>query len=216
MKSFHGVNIDVLRPSLEERRQYIAEVATKVFARKGYKAASLRDIATEAGISKAGLYHYFKNKEDVLYYLLKTKHYEHLKALKDCVKNCEEKKLKPEEAFRELIQTYANYINNQKELRLVVLQDRHQLTGANKRGLRKLEQAILRTLRDQVEKLPGISRKYDPNVISFLIIAMSHWLGSWLREDGKLSQDEAITQSAEIILHGAFQKIHSGQPTLPD
>ena len=151
-------------------------MATKVFARNGY-----------------------------LYYLLKTKHYDHLKALKDCMKTCEWKGLGPEEAFRELIHTYANYINNEKELRLVVLQDRHQLTKANKRGLRKIEQEILRTLRDQVRKLPGISKKYDPNVISFLIIATSHWLGSWL------SQDEAITQSAEIILHGAFQKIHSGK-----
>ena len=201
----------MFRPSLEDRKKYIAEMATKVFARNGYMAASLQDIAKEAGISKAGLYHYFKNKEDILYYLLKTKHYDHLKALKDCMKTCEEKGLEPEETFRKLIHTYANYINNEKELRLVVLQDRHQLTKANKRGLRKIEQEILRTLRDQVRKLPGISKKYDPNVISFLIIAMSHWLGSWLREDGKLSQGEAITQSAEIILHGAFQKIHSGK-----
>ena len=186
-------------------------MATKVFARNGYKAASLQDIALEAGISKAGLYHYFKNKEDILYYLLKTKHYDHLKALENCMKTCEERKLKPEEAFKELIRTYANYINNEKELRLVVLQDRHQLTGANKAGLQQIEQQILRTLRDQVRKLPGISKKYDPNVISFLIIAMSHWLGSWLREEGKLSQDEAITQSAEIILHGAFQRTQAGK-----
>lgn len=196
---------------MEERRNYIGEIATKVFAAKGYMTASLQDIATDAGISKAGLYHYFKTKEDILYYLLKTKHYDLLKALKDCMKACEEKKLESEEAFRELICTYANFINDEEGLRLVVLQDRHQLSGANKKGLRKIEREILHTLRGQVESLPGINKKYDSNLISFIIISMSHWLGSWLKKGGQLSQQEVITLSAEIILHGVFKKTPSGK-----
>jgi len=196
----------MLRPSLKERKQYLAEIATSVFAKQGYRAASLQNVADVAGISKAGIYHYFKTKEDILYYLIKTKHDKFLHVLKDCILESEKKKLDPEDTLRKLIYAYANFINNEKELRLIVLQDRHQLTGENKRNLRRIEREILQTLRDQIKKLPGVKKKYNPNVISFLIISMSHWMGSWLKENGNLDQEEAIKQSTDIILYGAIQK----------
>lgn len=195
----------MLRPTMDERRQYLADIAIRVFARKGYANTSLQKIAQEADISKAGLYHYFETKEDILYYSLKTKNFELLKALKDSMKKSEESRLSPEQSFRELIYTYATFINNQKDLRLMVLQDRHQLTGENKVGLIKIEQEILKTIRTQVARLSGMNKKYNPNVISFMVISMSHWLGAWLKDDGELNQDEAIKQSADIILHGVFK-----------
>jgi AcrR family transcriptional regulator len=50
----------------EERRLQIMEMALKVFAEKGFKSASIKDIAEAAGISQGLMYHYFKNKEDLL------------------------------------------------------------------------------------------------------------------------------------------------------
>ena len=185
---------------------YLADIAIKLFAKNGYATTSLQDIAKEAGISKAGLYHYFETKEDILYYALKNAHFEFLNALKQSMEDSKQKNLSPEESFRNLIYTYASFINNEKDFRLVVLQDRHQLTGENRKGLRSIERAILKTFKDQVTNLPGISDKCDPNVISFMIFAMSHWLGSWLNENGSLSEEDAIKQHADIILHGVFEQ----------
>jgi AcrR family transcriptional regulator len=42
------------------------ETALKVFAAKGFKTASIKDIAEAAEISQGLMYHYFKNKEDLL------------------------------------------------------------------------------------------------------------------------------------------------------
>jgi AcrR family transcriptional regulator len=49
-----------------EKREAILEAAIKVFARSGYHRARVSDIAREAGIAYGLVYHYFKNKEEIL------------------------------------------------------------------------------------------------------------------------------------------------------
>jgi AcrR family transcriptional regulator len=48
------------------RRQDILEVAAQLFMSKGYAETSIRDIATDAGVRPASLYHYFASKDDLL------------------------------------------------------------------------------------------------------------------------------------------------------
>ena len=51
---------------MENRRQQLLQAATKVFAKKGYHEARIADIAKEAGVAYGLVYHYFKNKEEIL------------------------------------------------------------------------------------------------------------------------------------------------------
>ncbi len=51
---------------LEDRRRQLREAATRVFARKGFHESRIADIATEAGVAYGLVYHYFKNKEEIL------------------------------------------------------------------------------------------------------------------------------------------------------
>ncbi|KRE28887.1 TetR/AcrR family transcriptional regulator [Agromyces sp. Soil535] len=48
-----------------ERREQILAAATEAFARSGFAATSLDDIATEAGISRVILYRHFDSKTDL-------------------------------------------------------------------------------------------------------------------------------------------------------
>jgi AcrR family transcriptional regulator len=50
---------------LEARRQSILTAATKVFSQKGIAAATMAEIASEAGISPGAIYRYFENKEQL-------------------------------------------------------------------------------------------------------------------------------------------------------
>jgi AcrR family transcriptional regulator len=50
----------------EEKRRLLLQAAVRVFARKGYHAARISDIAEEAGVAYGLLYHYFDSKEEVL------------------------------------------------------------------------------------------------------------------------------------------------------
>lgn len=47
----------------EVRKQEIIDTAMKVFAEKGYEAASMKDIAAEMKIAPGLVYHYFPNKQ---------------------------------------------------------------------------------------------------------------------------------------------------------
>jgi TetR/AcrR family fatty acid metabolism transcriptional regulator len=51
---------------LEDRRRQIRVAATRVFSRKGYHETRIADIANEAGVAYGLVYHYFKNKEEIL------------------------------------------------------------------------------------------------------------------------------------------------------
>jgi AcrR family transcriptional regulator len=50
----------------EEKRRLIRDAAVRVFARKGYHASRVGDIAEEAGVAHGLLYHYFASKEELL------------------------------------------------------------------------------------------------------------------------------------------------------
>ena len=51
-------------------RNRVFEVAAEVFHRKGYDNTSMSDIASAAGLTKAGLYHHVESKEQLLYTVL--------------------------------------------------------------------------------------------------------------------------------------------------
>ncbi len=53
-------------PLRRDKRNLIVDAAIRVFARMGYHGARISDIAQEAGIAYGLVYHYFKNKEEIL------------------------------------------------------------------------------------------------------------------------------------------------------
>lgn len=50
---------------IEARRQSILEAALRVFASRGVAAATMADIAEEAGLSAGAIYRYFESKQDL-------------------------------------------------------------------------------------------------------------------------------------------------------
>ena len=50
----------------EERRNQILDAAARLFAHKGYKGATIREIAREAGVAEGTIYNYFDSKHDLL------------------------------------------------------------------------------------------------------------------------------------------------------
>jgi TetR/AcrR family fatty acid metabolism transcriptional regulator len=49
-----------------ERRKAILRAAVEVFSRKGYHGCRIADVAKEAGVAYGLVYHYFKNKDELL------------------------------------------------------------------------------------------------------------------------------------------------------
>lgn len=56
----------------EEKQQKILNAGFHVFSQNSYKKSPMSEIAAEAGISKALLFHYFQNKKELYLFLWKT------------------------------------------------------------------------------------------------------------------------------------------------
>ncbi|SRR5579875_840925 len=56
----------------EERKNRILEAALSVFARRGFDEARMEDISAESGVSKGGLYLYYKSKDAIIEALLRN------------------------------------------------------------------------------------------------------------------------------------------------
>jgi TetR/AcrR family fatty acid metabolism transcriptional regulator len=68
----------VPRKRSDDKRQRILDAATRVFARRGYFAARVSDIAQRARIADGTIYLYFRNKEDILVSLFDEVMSEHI------------------------------------------------------------------------------------------------------------------------------------------
>jgi TetR/AcrR family transcriptional regulator, fatty acid metabolism regulator protein len=80
------------------KRQLLLDAAVRVFARKGYHAARVGDIAEEAGVAYGLLYHYFDSKEAVLRSVFR----ETWRALIETIKSVEEVEDEPREQLRKV------------------------------------------------------------------------------------------------------------------
>ncbi len=86
--------------------QGILESARKIFARDGFVAARMSDVADEAGISMGGLYRYFANKEDLFEQLISDLHEELYQASRSDHRFADEPLLALREANQGYLQHY--------------------------------------------------------------------------------------------------------------
>jgi AcrR family transcriptional regulator len=82
----------------EEKRRLLLDAAVRVFARKGYHASRVGDIAEKAGVAHGLLYHYFASKEDVLRAVFR----ETWRALIETIQSVEEAGDPPREQLRKV------------------------------------------------------------------------------------------------------------------
>ena len=56
----------------ELTRERLLSEATRLFARKGYFATSIADLAAAAEVTKGAIYHHFENKESVFFAVIEN------------------------------------------------------------------------------------------------------------------------------------------------
>jgi TetR/AcrR family fatty acid metabolism transcriptional regulator len=103
----------------EEKRRLLLDAAVRVFARKGYHASRVGDIAEEAGVAYGLLYHYFRSKEDVLLTVFR----ETWRALIETIKSVEQAADPPREQLRKVAEILLRSWQRDPELvRVLVLE----------------------------------------------------------------------------------------------
>ena len=103
-------------PGYEEQREHILTQAAELFARAGYAATSMNEVAQACGLSKPALYHYFKDKNALLLEICEA----HITRLIALVDEVDQLALAAEPRLRALVerfvQEYAHAVNEHRVL----------------------------------------------------------------------------------------------------
>src|SRR5689334_24835305 len=95
----------------DRRLGKVLQHAAQIFCEKGYEGASMRDLSRAAGMSLAGLYHYFDSKEDLLYLIQKHTFRTIIERLQERLKESED----VEQRVRIFIENHLEYFLANKE-----------------------------------------------------------------------------------------------------
>jgi AcrR family transcriptional regulator len=104
----------------EENKRFILQAAENVFIQKGYRLATVDDIADEAQFSKATIYRYFKSKSDIFFEII----YSAFEKSYDGIKKIQTRELSAEEKLKELIGFIVSTYHKKKNLSRILFMEK--------------------------------------------------------------------------------------------
>ena len=198
---------EMTTPRYDAQFEQILDVGAEIFSQKGYHDASIRAIAERAGMSLAGLYYYFRSKEELLFLIQDHAFGSILANLEETLQGVTD----PREKLRRIVLNHFRYFIRHMAYQKVcafeqeILQDKDYYAAVEKKRRRYFElvREVLREVSGRQEfpiKLGAIAL--------FLFGAMS-WIHMWYnpKKDGK-PEDMAHTLT-DLFLHG-FLALGSG------
>jgi AcrR family transcriptional regulator len=188
-------------PRAENQRERIIREATMLFGRLGYDAASLNDLATEVGISKAGLYHYFRTKQDVFDAII----IETLEALVAHVTAAVEQVAEPRERLLAFMTAHAEFFERNYWAFRCMLVSFSGMSAPTPRHdavvLREGYEHLLRAvIADGVKQ--GQFRDVDPATTGRAALSMLNWMVRWFRLNGPKSAPDVAREYADLLFYG--------------
>jgi AcrR family transcriptional regulator len=193
--------------SNEVRLVEIYFAAAKLIRSKGFQATSLQDIAREVGLTKAGLYHYIRSKEQLLFDIM---NYAMDRVDRDVIAPARAIQ-DPVRRLQFIAETYARLVIGNQEI-TIVLNDIGGLTGAKKQHVNGRQDAFYVFVRDTLKELSA-QRKLDgmdASVLAMSFFGVIRWLAHWYQPNGKLSRDHVIGQITDLTARRMV-----GLPTRP-
>ncbi|MDZ5450537.1 MULTISPECIES: TetR/AcrR family transcriptional regulator [Labrys] len=177
------------------RRNNLLDAAGRIFARQGYDAASVDDIAFEAGIGKATVYRYFTSKE-ALFEAVFAQTLDDLEVRLDTA-------LLREGNFRERLTYLVAEIVPTVRTHLSTIRDLNEGENSKRRIFRRRRGAIAQRLITVIEEAQrrGEARIYDADMAARLLIGMA-WIGVGA---DYLSDIEVTRDVVDMALNGIAQ-----------
>ncbi|MDQ2093274.1 TetR/AcrR family transcriptional regulator [Rhodalgimonas zhirmunskyi] len=174
----------------------IRAAALRLFARHGFAAVSMRQIAGEVGVQAGALYNYTPDKQSLLFELMR----DHLQDLLAAAPKAApgDTPLARLEAFTRF---HIRFNTERPEEVFIAYMELRNLAPENFREIEALRTAyegrLQRILRDGVEA--GDFRVCDPQIAAYAVIAMLTGVNTWFRQGGRLSLDEVETLYWDMV-----------------
>ena len=184
-----------------DRKEEIRRCAAEVFARHGFDRASIRDLAKAADMSLAGLYYYYRGKDEILFDIQR----EAFRTLLDLHAEAQAGIREPETKLARVIEVHlAFFAGNLSEMK-VMSRESEQLKGEFRDEVRELRRRYVRLVRGILDELGG-ERPLKPGistaVAAFLLFGMMNWMYTWYDPERDGTADDLAKAVKEIFLGG--------------
>jgi|SRR5215216_190853 len=191
------------QPGLNSRRGEICRTAARIFHDRGFDATSVADIARALRMTKAGLYHYFDSKEALLLEIMDFG----LDNVRDEVIEPARGIRDPEKRLRAVVMNHARIITRSQGAVAHVFEEVPALPAAARKAVNQKLRAYYEFVRDTLGELEaaGRLRDVDLTVAAFTIIGMIISLPKWFRPGGRLTDEQAATEVANMALAGVMR-----------
>ncbi|MGH8969962.1 MAG: TetR/AcrR family transcriptional regulator [Actinomycetes bacterium] len=176
-----------VRLSRAEREPLMVAAAEDVFAERGYRAATMDEVAARAGITKPMLYDYFGSKEGLLLACIARARTE----LRAATEQAPPEAADPQELFRASVHAFFTFIDSHGGAWAMLLNEAMLEAGPAAEEVARIRQQQVELTAARIERLPGGARLDDAEreAWSDLVVSACERLAVWrARSPGEQQQ----------------------------
>jgi AcrR family transcriptional regulator len=182
----------------------VIDVGLRLFLDRGYDNTPLSAVAERLGLTKAGVYHHFPSKEDLLF----TAHRRTMeRQLLPLILKAEAEQ-DPERRLRVFIHDHARMLALEPTAGLLIREAR-RLAPAHLAEIKKTWRRGFRLLRDSVAELQTMGRcraDIRPTHAAFAAIGMTNWISFWFDSKRPDSADEVARAMLVLFMDGLMKR----------
>ena len=184
------------------RRQMIIDSAVKIFHKKGYRSATLDDVADDLGVTKPALYHYVASKED----LLSQIYIQALETFFGYIYEIPGMELSPAEKLRLFIRRHLKTVVIENlAMFSVFFSEESQLPDPDFQRIREEKRKFTHVVETIIEEgvSQGAFRPLNAKLQAYAVIGMCNWLYRWYKPGaGPFTHDEIADQFIALLEQG--------------
>jgi AcrR family transcriptional regulator len=185
----------------DQKLELILRTTARIFAEKSFHSTTMRDISRATGVSLAGLYHYCKSKEELLFLIQDHCFGRVLERLEERIKGVAD----PFERLRIFIDNHLSFFAaNMAEMKVLsheaesLAGDLHKHVSTKKDKYARLARRILREMQEQ----QAVNARIDLTVATYALFGMMNWIYNWYDPHGKLAVNDLVNNIAQLFVSG--------------
>ncbi len=188
----------------------ILEKSARLMAGKGYHGTSMRDLAQTTGRSLSGLYHYFSNKQELLYLI----NFRGFSSLAETAQGLMTDELDAEQRLKKLIWNHVMFFSlHQSEMRVMMF-GTHEIDKMRRKEISDLKHRYSDDFKVTVseyisERSSEIVGKKQLDRKSYLLFGMMNWVYGWFSTDEHGSVEELAEEIYSTFTFGCVPKINN-------
>ena len=192
------------REAAVDKKEQIYEKALEMFIAKGYDQTPLSQIARELNLTKAGLYHYFQSKEELLFFL----HQHNMEKDFIPVLEAAEKITDPEKRIIYFLKNYTVRAITKNAAAKVLIHEIKRLKPEHQRIIKKTWRRAFNLIHDAISELESAGKIVGINktFATFAAIGMCSWTFYWFDYNRGETGGELSDTYTKIFLNGLLSR----------